>query len=69
MLYLILYYVIFNKFKVILLLKMFKDIKNNFIQFIVIFLMAFMGIFVFLGISTELHGIQVYLKDYKVLKY
>ena len=48
---------------------MFKDIKNNFIQFIVIFLIAFMGIFVFLGISTELHGIQVYLKDYKVLKY
>ena len=48
---------------------MFKDIKNNFIQFIVIFLMAFMDIFVFLGIRTELHGIQVYLKDYKVFKY
>ena len=46
---------------------MFKDIKNNFIQFIVIFLMAFMTTLVFLGISTKLHGIQVYLKDYKVL--
>ena len=47
-----------------LFLKMIRDIKKNFVQFIVIFLMAFMGTFVFSGISAEWYGIEKIVKDY-----
>lgn len=47
-----------------LILKMIRDMKKNFVQFIVIFLMAFMGSFVFSGISAEWYGIEKTINDY-----
>ena len=41
-----------------LLLKMLRDLKNNKTQFISIFLMAFLGVFTFTGVSGEWVGLQ-----------
>lgn len=44
--------------------KMIRDIWNNKAQFISIFLMAFLGVFVFVGISAESAGLEANLADY-----
>ena len=38
--------------------KMFRDIKNNLIQFITIFLMVFIGILAYTGIESYMMGMQ-----------
>ena len=44
--------------------KMMRDILNNKAQFISIFLMAFLGVFVFVGISAESAGLETNLADF-----
>ena len=50
--------------------KLFRDMKNNLSQFITIFLMIFLGIFVFAGIHSYMDGMKVngdkYYKDYNL---
>ena len=38
--------------------KMFRDIKNNLSQFIIIFLMVFIGILAYTGIESYMMGMQ-----------
>lgn len=47
-----------------LLRKMFRDIKNNKMQFISIFLMAFLSLFVYSGIGSEWYSFQTEIDDY-----
>lgn len=44
--------------------KMIRDILNNKAQFISIFLMAFLGVFVFVGISAESAGLEINSENY-----
>ena len=44
--------------------KMIRDIYKHKAQFISIFLMAFLGVFVFTGISSEYVGHELYINDY-----
>ena len=38
--------------------KMFRDIKKNLSQFITIFLMVFLGVFVYAGVHSYMDGIE-----------
>ena len=38
--------------------KMFRDIKNNITQFLAIFFMVFLGVFVFTGIHSYMDGMK-----------
>ena len=44
--------------------KMLRDIKKHKVQFLSIFLMAFLGVFVFAGVGGESVGLQVSVNDY-----
>ena len=44
--------------------KMIRDIKNHKSQFLSIFLMAFLGVFVFAGIGGEYTGFEQSVNDY-----
>ena len=44
--------------------KMMRDILKHKTQFISIFLMAFLGVFVFTGVSSEYMGNEAYINDY-----
>ena len=44
--------------------KMFRDIRKHKAQFISIFLMAFLGVFVFAGVGGESVGLEVNVNDY-----
>lgn len=47
-----------------LLKKMFRDLWRNKVQFGAIFIMMFLGVFIFSGISSEYHGLDVALNNY-----
>ena len=44
--------------------KLYRDIKNNMSQFITIFLMVFLGVFVFAGIHSYMDGMSQSGNDY-----
>lgn len=44
--------------------KMFRDIKKNLSQFITIFLMVFLGVFVYAGVHSYMDGMDVSGKNY-----
>ena len=44
--------------------KMLRDLSNYKVQFISIFLLAFMGVFLFSGINSEASGLQITIDDY-----
>lgn len=50
--------------KKILLIKMFRDLKQNFIQFLAIFIMCFFAAFVFSGIDSPTEGLRVSVDRY-----
>ena len=50
--------------KKILLIKMFRDLKQNFIQFLAIFVMCFFAAFVFSGIDSPTEGLRVSVDRY-----
>ena len=43
---------------------MIRDLLKHKAQFISIFLMAFLGVFVFTGVSSEYIGLEVNINDY-----
>lgn len=47
-----------------LLKKMIRDLWKNKVQFGAIFIMMFLGVFIFSGISSEYHGLEVALNNY-----
>ena len=47
-----------------LLKKMLRDLWKNKVQFGAVFIMMFLGIFIFSGISSEYHGLEVALNNY-----
>ena len=49
---------------VMLLRKMFRDIWKNKTQFIAIFIMMFLGLFIFSGITSEYNGLDYYANKY-----
>ena len=44
--------------------KMIRDLWKNKVQFGAIFIMMFLGVFIFSGISSEYHGLEVALNNY-----
>lgn len=44
--------------------KMLRDMKNNKMQFVSIFIMAFLGVFIYIGIGAEWYGIQQVYNSY-----
>ena len=44
--------------------KRFRDIMNNKTQFITIFLMVFLGVFVFAGIHAYMDGMEISANEY-----
>ena len=44
--------------------KMLRDIRKHKTQFLSIFLMAFLGVFVFAGVGGESVGLEVHVNDY-----
>ena len=50
--------------KKILLIKMFRDLKQNYIQFLAIFVMCFFAAFVFSGIDSPTEGLRVSVERY-----
>lgn len=49
---------------VMLARKMFRDIWKNKVQFSAIFIMLFLGVFIFAGISSEWYGLEYYSQQY-----
>ena len=49
--------------------KMIRDLWKNKVQFGAIFIMMFLGVFIFSGISSEYHGLEVALNNYICLLY
>ena len=47
-----------------LLRKMFRDMKLNLTQFISIFLMAFLGVFIYAGVNSEGNGLQITSEEF-----
>ena len=43
---------------------MIRDLWKNKVQFGAIFIMMFLGVFIFSGISSEYHGLEVALNNY-----
>lgn len=44
--------------------KMLRDLREHRVQFIAIFLMIFLGVFIYAGVNSEWHGLQVYSNAY-----
>lgn len=44
--------------------KMLRDMKNNKMQFVSIFIMAFLGVFIYIGIGAEWYGIEKVYNSY-----
>lgn len=47
-----------------LILKMIRDIRTNKVQFIAIFLMTFLGVFLYSGLTSDHHGLEVYSQKF-----
>lgn len=48
----------------ILFQKMLRDMRLNKVTFFAIFLMIFLGVFIYAGVNSDYHGMQVYSQDF-----